>query len=491
MSNKLSFKSKYKISNIYLYIGLILISGIMILLRLLYPDETSLLFLIYFIMLFYLISEVLGNTAGLITAGIIEIFMIIRYFYFAGVSPQIYILSIIVLGIIVIFYYIVKSLRRGKFEKTSERERYFRSLVNLSLQPMILKNKDGDIILSSETIQDVMGLRKQELVGNNINNFVHPDDKSDYKKFYESLLANPNKIYSAQFRIKKNDRWLWVKNDGINLLTNPDIKAVVTTLQDITSQRNIDQQKADLLQKEQNARELAERAIKDRDEFLSIASHELKTPLTTVLLQIQATLRKISTQSLADFSGNDLLNSLQIAEKQSQNLSRLIKDLLNVSLASTGRLTLNREKVNLTELAESLYKKYEEEIRLSESNVDFSVGNKDIYGNWDPVRIEQAMTNIFLNALKYANGKKIKININKEENWAIFKVTDQGIGISEQDLQMIFEPFNRSNGTGIKKGLGIGLFISKQIVIAHGGDIEVESKLSKGSIFTMKLPLAR
>src|SRR5690606_22322822 len=120
------------------------------------------------------------------------------------------------------------------------------------------------------------------------------------------------------------------------------------SLQDVTHQKNVDFQKAELLKNEKSARAAAERAVRDRDEFLSIASHELKTPLTTVLLQLQATLRKISTQSLADFSGRDLLDSLQIAEKQSQSLSTLIKDLLNVSLSASGRLTLTPERVNLS-----------------------------------------------------------------------------------------------------------------------------------------------
>lgn len=245
-------------------------------------------------------------------------------------------------------------------------------------------------------------------------------------------------------------------------------------------------EKTQALQSETEARLLAEKAIRDRDEFLSIASHELKTPLTTVILQLQATLKKVLTQSLADFSGKDLLSSLQIVEKQSQTLSTLIKDLLNVSLASTGRLTLTKENVNLGDLVNNLVTKYTAEINSAQCQIEIQLKHNKVIGFYDPVRIEQAITNLLMNALKYAPGKKITLIIDTDGDSNLFRIIDQGPGIPKHLHKLIFEPFKRGGNTQTK-GLGVGLFITHQIVTEHQGQINVSSN-NEGTTFTLKLP---
>ncbi len=389
---------------------------------------------------------------------------------------------------LIIFFLVSEVFRRKILEKVLAREQYFRTLVNANLQPIIIRNKKGKIIFISESIKELIGI-KNEGKFRDLADFVHPQDSNIYKGFTEHILKWPNERKSVEFRLKRNDDWIWVRHDAINLLNNNNIKAIIGSIQDVTTQKSIDREKVEIIENEKVARSMAEKAIRNRDEFLSIASHELKTPLTTVLLQLQATLRKISTQSLADFSGADLLNSLKIAEKQSQSLATLIKDLLNVSLASTGKITLNKEKVNLSTLTESLVKKYGEEINISGCQVKTIIQNNEIIGEWDLVRIEQAITNLFLNALKYAEGKKVTITLFTEDNWAIFEISDEGNGIPEEMQKQIFEPFKRADNGPKIKGLGVGLFIAKQIINAHGGDIGVKSEVGKGATFVFKLPL--
>ena len=185
------------------------------------------------------------------------------------------------------------------------------------------------------------------------------------------------------------------------------------------------------------------------------------------------------------------MNSLSLAEKQSQSLSSLVKDLLNVSMISSGRLTLNKEKVNLSEIITTIPQKYEELIKLSGCGVTTIVKDHELLALCDPVRIEQAVSNLLTNALKYAEGKKVTLSINKKDGFAEISVKDEGEGISEDFQKEIFKPFQRANSKSSTKGLGVGLFIAKQIAAAHKGTISVESKKGKGATFTLTIPLLK
>ncbi len=235
--------------------------------------------------------------------------------------------------------------------------------------------------------------------------------------------------------------------------------------------------------------ERSKREIASRDEFLSIASHELKTPLTTVLLQIQTTLHSIRNVSLAQFSVANLLNMLQSAEVQTKRLSKMINDLLNISLLTTHRLTLEPEKMDLTllvkEAVENFMPKYEHE----GTYLAFSA-TESIVGKWDKLRLEQAVDNLLSNALKYGNKKPVHVLLKKEGNNAILAIADAGIGIGDEEKEKIFALFTRGEATERDyKGLGIGLFISREIIVLSGGTIEVMSKHGKGTTFTITLPI--
>ncbi len=488
---KIIFKKNQKLTDALLYfvIGLIIIS--LFVLQIKTSGQSNLLFLITFVMIFFAISEIFSTIAG-IYAALLVVVLEISFPLLSGAGQrQHYFLLATLFTLIAIFYFLIKYLRQSRLETGSAREKYFRNLVNVNLQPIILKNNKGEVLFASESIKDLLGLKNNLKVGKSILEYTHPDDVHLYNNFLKQVLASPNEKKTVEYRVKRGEGdWIWVRNDAVNLLKHKDVRVIVSSIQDITFQKELDREKLDIIKQEKNARALAEKAVRDRDEFLSIASHELKTPLTTVLLQLQATLRKISTQSLADFSGNDLLNSLQIAEKQSQSLASLIKDLLNISVASTGKLTLNKEKVNLASLVESFPVKYAEEIKLSRCIVNTVIKDSEIVGDWDPIRVEQAMSNLFMNALKYAEGKDVTIVAKKEDGWGIFQVKDNGKGIEKELQKEIFEPFQRANINSNVTGLGVGLFIARQIALGHGGDITVRSKVGKGSTFTLRLPLA-
>lgn len=232
----------------------------------------------------------------------------------------------------------------------------------------------------------------------------------------------------------------------------------------------------------------AKEEIKVRDEFISIASHELKTPLTTTLLKLQTALHNVRNVSLANFSVQNLLSMLESAEHQTQRLSKMINDLLNVSLIRTGRLELELEETDLTSIAKDVKERFAERIEKEGVSVKFEA-KEEIKGKFDKLRIEQVLTNLISNALKYGDGKPIEIKVKKENSHANIIIHDNGIGIPSSQRNKIFELFERGNHATSYKGLGVGLYITNKIVNAHKGKILVDSNEGKGSTFTVELPL--
>lgn len=228
--------------------------------------------------------------------------------------------------------------------------------------------------------------------------------------------------------------------------------------------------------------------IRSRDEFLSIASHELKTPLTSMLLQTQHALHSIRNVSLAHFSIESLLKMLETVENQTKRLSRMINDLLNVSLITTGNLNIEPEEINLNILAAQVVEEFSK--RLERDNIQIVFREEDIITSyWDKLRIEQAVTNIISNAIRYGQGKPIEVTIKKHYSNAQIIVVDHGIGISKSTQKKIFDLFERGVSQESYKGLGVGLYITRQIVDAHGGTIKVISKEGRGSTFIIVLPI--
>lgn len=229
--------------------------------------------------------------------------------------------------------------------------------------------------------------------------------------------------------------------------------------------------------------------IKVRDEFLSIASHELKNPLTSMLLKLQTILHNVRNVSLANFSVENLLKMLETAEGQTKRLSKMINDLLNVSLITTGRLNLEVEKADLSLIVKQVTEEFTE--KLKKDGYKLSIDAKEpVWAQVDRLRIEQMITNLLSNAIKYGNRKPIEVRVEKENSHATISVVDQGIGIGNKQKERIFALFDRGlAGNNNHEGLGVGLYIANQIVKAHNGKIKVESKQNEGSTFIVELPL--
>lgn len=256
----------------------------------------------------------------------------------------------------------------------------------------------------------------------------------------------------------------------------------------IQSYRQKEKEYLSLLSKMQKENTGFKKEIRVRDEFLSIASHELKTPLSSMLLQIQTALYNIRNVSLANFSVENLMKMLQSAEGQSKRLSKMINDLLNVSLITTGKLELELETLDLSDLVSDIVSHFTQHGKRDGYEINLN-SSGTVIGEFDKLRIEQAITNLITNAVKYGLGKPVTVGVKKQNSHAFLTVSDKGIGIPEEAQERIFERFERVVSNHEYKGLGVGLYITYQIVKAHGGDIKVKSELNQGSTFTILLPI--
>lgn len=254
------------------------------------------------------------------------------------------------------------------------------------------------------------------------------------------------------------------------------------------------------LQERDQALNEAKEALQSRDEFLSIASHELNTPLTGLLLQLQMLQHQAKKLNLAEGASSievskefvdRLNNALSVSYRQGKKLSALIDELLDLTRIRLGKLVLNREKVDLGAIsAEAI-----ERIRAADTKktIDISYScPQGLVGNWDSLRIDQVITNLLSNAIKYGNKTPVTMQIELETGGeaAIIRVSDKGLGIAPEMQEKVFQRFERAQAVNHFSGLGLGLYITRQIVEAHGGSISVKSALNQGSEFTVRLPLS-
>jgi PAS domain S-box-containing protein len=229
-------------------------------------------------------------------------------------------------------------------------------------------------------------------------------------------------------------------------------------------------------------------AIRTRDTFLTIASHELKTPLTSLKLQTQLFNRSIQKYGVQFLEPEKTRKLTSNTIKQVNRLNRLVDDMLDISRIRTGRLSIQPEVLNLGELIQEVLDRMA--LNFDEAGCEINLQIKGhIEGVWDRARLEQVIINILTNALRYGPGKPIELRAQYDENRVLIHIQDSGIGIAGENLERIFGQFERAISENEVSGFGLGLFISRQIVEAHGGRIWVESHLGHGSTFVIELPL--
>jgi signal transduction histidine kinase len=228
-------------------------------------------------------------------------------------------------------------------------------------------------------------------------------------------------------------------------------------------------------------------AVHVRDAFLAVASHELKGPLTPLALRLQALQRE--TLGPGPVDAERVRGHVKVLQRQTRRLATLVESLLDVSRIEAGTLQLDLEDVDLDAVVKDVVSRFEGQAARAHSALELAPGGP-LVGRWDRVRLEQVVTHLLGNALKYGAGHPIHVHTSREGPWAKLLVRDEGIGIDARALSRIFGRFERAVPAEHFGGLGLGLFLSRSLVDGLGGAIHVESEPGRGASFEVRLPLS-
>ena len=382
-------------------------------------------------------------------------------------------------------------MKRHVTESTLELGRSYQFLNSLieNIPNMIFVKdaKELKFVRFNKAGEDLLGYSRQELIGKSDSDFF-PKSEADF-----FIASDREVLLSGKMRDIPEEPIL-TRYKGIRILHTKKIPIyndqgdplyLLGISEDITEIKEAERARVKLIE-EQSARLEAQKGIQLRDELISTASHELKNPLTALRLQLQF-MPQVVNQFVDKSLRERYLSSIQRSLNQVDEFGILINNLLDSSRIQAGRLILNRSKVNLSELIHNVLDYFKVEIEKTGCSLNTNL-NPEIWGLWDRARIEQAFINLLTNAMKYGKGKPIFISTTIEHGKAIIRVKDEGIGIAKEHHQKVFQRFERVAPEEFH-GLGLGLFITKEIIDTHAGKIEIESELGKGCCFKIALPL--
>ena len=230
-------------------------------------------------------------------------------------------------------------------------------------------------------------------------------------------------------------------------------------------------------------------ALQLRDDFMSMVAHELRTPLNTLLLETQLRGIHLDRGNLDAFAPDQLLRMVARDGRQIKSMIRLIHDMVDVSRIRSGKLSIRATEFDLSTLLQQVVSDLEPQAEVAGCRMSLEA-SESLCGSWDDFRVEQIIINLLTNALRYGARKPVDVALTAESGHAVVTVRDHGGGIAVEDQQRIFAPFERLGTNTVREGLGLGLYIARQLAEAHGGTLEVISTGGDGAMFVLRLPMA-
>jgi PAS domain S-box-containing protein len=345
-------------------------------------------------------------------------------------------------------------------------------------EAIFVKDLKGKYLLLNSATARAMGRSHEEIVGKTDAELLPTRNAQKIMSDDQKVITSKASLHlESELPDKKGQPHIFSSAKSPYYNSKGDVIGVIGISRDVTD--------------EKEAEKKLKQAVTIRDEFLSIASHELKTPLTSLKMQIQMTQRRINIIENSAPTPQKLSQALEISSKQIDRLSNLVDQLLDVSRIEAGRLEYFFQPTNLLEVIEEIVEQFEVQLNSSKCTLKISVDGQ-ITGIWDRSRIEQILVNLISNAIKYAPAKEIVIGaeiVNNGTERVVLRVEDQGPGIPEAEQPFLFERFTRATNLKHLPGLGLGLFIVKKIIEAHKGYINVESIPREGTKFVVNLPM--
>ncbi|MDB5020265.1 MAG: hypothetical protein JWQ28_1392 [Pedobacter sp.] len=339
----------------------------------------------------------------------------------------------------------------------------FRTVFETSMLANKIISSDLKIVMVNQAMVDLMGYSKEELIGTRITDHTPKEFQPDWQTLQQELWQKSRSSFGLETCLLKKDKSIiWVQVSSILFQDNGQDFGY-TIIEDCTEKHQLRKQK---------------------EEFLNIASHELKTPITSLQIRLQMMNRMLKP----DFDVNDKFIKLaKEAEAFTTKLGHLVGDLLNFSKLEQGELPLNKSSFILSDIVDNCCT----HLQLVGTYYLKFTGDPSLEVYADMLKIDQVIVNLVNNAVKYSpNTNEILVNVKKVGNNAELSVTDKGNGISPDNLPHLFKRYYRVNkAESNNSGLGLGLFISSQIIEQHGGKIGVKSKIGEGSTFWFTIPI--
>lgn len=357
------------------------------------------------------------------------------------------------------------------------------AIVNSSDDAIVSKNLEGIITSWNPAAEKMFGYTAKEVIGRSIRIIIPAERQAEEDYVLSQIALGKSVDHFETIRQTKDGRRL-----DISLTVSPIRDASGTILgaskiaRDITVQKCHEHEREEFLRRSEKAGQQLNEAVKARDEFIAVAAHDLRNPLNACQLSLQV-LRKIASEP---HRASEIKTLLGRAEGQLRRVVGLVDRLLDVTQVRSGTFALYPEKFDLIALIKEIAAQFASENPSIPISMELA---PKIEGNWDRLRIDQAISNLISNAIKYGDQEPVLIASSITGSNATVVVQDHGSGIANENLGKIFDRFERAAAHSPDGGLGLGLWITKKIVEYHGGTIEVESEPTKGSTFTVKIPL--
>jgi PAS domain S-box-containing protein len=364
-------------------------------------------------------------------------------------------------------------------------EERFRSLIENALDIIMILDPDGTIGYVSPSVEKVLGYAVTELVGANVNAFIHPEDLPISQSFPQvtlrDRLTNNNQteiLNPIEFRHRHQDgSWRILEAISQPFADSAATLRVMVNARDITERKRLDEIWLAL----EREKELS--ALKTR--FFSMASHEFRTPLSTALAAAQ-----VLENSQQEWDNTEKrLRNLHRIQDSVRNMVQLLDDILTINRAETGKLAFNPKSLAL----EAYCRHFVEEMQLNAGNLHqltFSCQGKSQHVCLDEKLLRSMLSNLLSNAIKYSpQGGNISFSLEFQSDNLIIQVQDQGIGILLEDQKQLFEPFHRGKNVKTISGTGLGLVVVKKCVDLHQGNISISSEVGRGTTCVITIPL--
>jgi PAS domain S-box-containing protein len=381
----------------------------------------------------------------------------------------------------------VSGQRRMELELRRSEER-FRALVQNATDIVVVLNAAGQVQYASPSAQHVLGYDPDAVVGLNVFSLIHPEDVPRLQAIFAGVVGRSGPFTTIEFRVRHADgSWRYVETTATNALADPAVRGIVQNVRDVTERKRIEAERDEQLLAAQEARAAAEAANSAKDLFLSIVSHELRAPLTPIL----AYAHMLRTRSMRE---EQRVAALEQIERSARTQARLVEDLLDVARIASGKLTLDRQRVPLAEVANAALDTVRTDAEARQIVLSASIAADAGVVLGDAGRLQQVLWNLLSNAIKFTPaGGRVAVTLVRVDDSVCITVADSGAGIAPEFLPHIFERFQQAESSAAheQRGLGLGLALVHELVELHGGTVNVASPgLGQGATFTVTLPLA-